>query len=126
MRDYTYIDGTRFSISNLFRSLRFDVDRLDPSWVDEEKPTFIRGLRIVDNDDMETLTAHGEDADNLMFSLTYLYSRNDDFEKFRTAMDDYLKAIFETKEYLVSKKNINLTEQTGNQEALEVTEILLH
>ena len=126
MRDYTYIDGTRFSISNLFRSLRFDVDRLDPSWVDEEKPTFIRGLRIVDNDDMEPLTAHGEDADNLMFSLTYLYSRNDDFEKFRTAMDDYLKAIFETKEYLVSKQNINLTEQTGNQEALEVTEILLH
>jgi len=49
MRDYTYLNGTRFSINNLFRSLRFDIDRLDMSWVDSEKPEFSRGLRIVDN-----------------------------------------------------------------------------
>ena len=30
MRDYTYLGGSRFSINNIFRSLRFDVDRLDP------------------------------------------------------------------------------------------------
>ena len=27
MRDYTYLGGTRFTINNTFRSLRFDVDR---------------------------------------------------------------------------------------------------
>ena len=72
MRDYTYLDGARFSINNLFRSLRFDVDRLDMSWVDAEKPEFTRGLRIVDNDAINTITVDGEDADNLIFSLTYM------------------------------------------------------
>jgi hypothetical protein len=28
MRDYTFINGARFTIYNLFRSLRFDIDRL--------------------------------------------------------------------------------------------------
>jgi hypothetical protein len=49
MRNYTYIDGTRFSVANLFRSLRFDIDRLDMSWVADQKPVFSRGFRIVDN-----------------------------------------------------------------------------
>ena len=62
MRDYTYVDGARFSINNLYRSLRFDVDRLDMSWVDGEKPAFTRGLRIVDNDEMNTVRLDGEDA----------------------------------------------------------------
>ena len=38
MRDYTYLGGARFTINNLFRSLRFDIDRLDMSWVDEPNP----------------------------------------------------------------------------------------
>lgn len=108
MRDYTYVDGTRFSITNLFRSLRFDVDRLDPSWVDEEKPKFIRGLRVVDNEESQTLTVDGEEGDSLMFSLTYLYSRNDSFDTFRVAMDEYLKVVFATKEYLTTKQKNNL------------------
>ncbi len=29
MRNFTYIDGARFVVNNLFRSLRFDIDRLD-------------------------------------------------------------------------------------------------
>lgn len=40
MRNYTYIEGTRFSVANLFRSLRFDIDRLDMSWVGDQKPVF--------------------------------------------------------------------------------------
>jgi len=28
MRDYTYIEGYRFTIWNIYRSKRFDVDRL--------------------------------------------------------------------------------------------------
>ena len=44
MRDYTYLGGARFTINNIFRSLRFDVDRLDLSWVEGEKPEFTRGL----------------------------------------------------------------------------------
>lgn len=120
MRDYTYIGGARFSITNLFRSLRFDVDRLDPSWVDEEKPEFIRGLRIVDNDESQTITAHGQDADNLMFSLSYLYSRNDNANEFRICMDEYLKVIIETKEYLVT------CQKKDPKEKLEVQEAVLH
>ena len=42
MRDYTYLNGARFTVCNLFRSLRFDIDRLDMSWVDAEKPEFTR------------------------------------------------------------------------------------
>lgn len=119
MRDYTYIDGTRFGVSNLFRSLRFDVDRLDPSWVDSEKPKFIRGMRIVDNDESQTLTVDGEDGDNLLFSLTLLYCKNDNFESFRSAMDGYLKIVFETKEYLV-------TNQKKNIDGVDIDEVLLH
>ena len=56
MRDYTYLNGARFTINNLFRSQRFDIDRLDMSWVDGEKPEFTRGLRVVDNDEVNTIT----------------------------------------------------------------------
>jgi len=51
MRNYTYIDGTRFIVANLFRSLRYDIDRLDMSWVGDQKPIFSRGFRIFDNDE---------------------------------------------------------------------------
>jgi hypothetical protein len=55
MRDYTYLGGARFTINNIFRSLRFDVDRLDLSWSEDQKPEFTRGLRIVDNDESNTV-----------------------------------------------------------------------
>jgi hypothetical protein len=45
MRNYSFINGTRFAVVNLFRSLRFDIDHLDLSWVDDTKPGFVRGLR---------------------------------------------------------------------------------
>ena len=104
MRNYTYIEGTRFSVANLFRSLRFDIDRLDMSWVGDQKPVFSRGFRIVDNDEGNTVTIDGEDADNLIYSLTYIYCNEDNSESFRVAVDNYLKVALEEKDYLVSNQ----------------------
>ena len=120
MRDYTYLNGARFTINNLFRSLRFDIDRLDMSWVDVEKPDFSRGLRIVDHDVGKTVTVDGEDADNLIYSLTYIFSKEDGQDAFRNATDAYLSVALETKEYLVSN-------QTKNPEGKpEVVEAVIH
>lgn len=104
MRDYTYLNGARFSINNLFRSLRFDIDRLDMSWVDGEKPEFSRGLRVVDSEESNTVTVDGEDGDNLIYSLTYIFSKEDGHEAFRAATDEYLKVALETKEFLVTSQ----------------------
>jgi len=116
MRDYTYINGARFTVNNLFRSLRFDIDRLDMSWVDSEKPEFSRGLRVVDSDTGNTVTVDGEDADNLIYSLTYIFSKEDGHEAFRLATDAYLIAALETKEFLVSSQKKN---PEGKPEAVE-------
>lgn len=107
MRDYTYLNGARFTVNNLFRSLRFDIDRLDMSWVDGEKPEFSRGLRVVDSDVGNTTTVDGEDADNLIYSLAYIFSKEDGQDAFRKAIDAYLIVALETKEYLVSKQKKN-------------------
>lgn len=120
MRDYTYLGGARFSINNIYRSQRYDVDRLDMSWVDGEKPEFSRGLRIVDNDESNTVTVDGEEGDNLIYSLTYLYSKEDGYEAFRAAVDKYLKVALETKEYLVSSQ---IKDPEGKS---EVAESVLH
>ena len=118
MRNYTYIDGTRFLVANLFRSLRFDIDRLDMSWVADQKPVFSRGFRIVDNDEGNTVTVDGEDADNLIYSLTYIYCKEDNSEDFRVAVDTFLKTALEEKDYLVSNQ------QKKSEEAVHVTEPL--
>jgi hypothetical protein len=120
MRDYTYLGGARFTINNIFRSLRFDVDRLDLSWVEGEKPEFTRGLRIVDNDESNTVTVDGEDADNLIFSLTYVYNKQDGFEAFRAAIDDYLKVSLETKQFLITGQ------QKDPNGKPEVSEAVIH
>jgi hypothetical protein len=104
MRNYTYIDGTRFIVVNLFRSLRYDIDRLDMSWVGEQKPIFSRGFRIVDNEEANTVTLDGEDADNLIYSLTYVFSNEDTSEDFRAAVDEFLKDALITKNYLINRE----------------------
>ena len=116
MRDYTYLGGARFTINNLFRSLRFDIDRLDMSWVDGEKPEFCRGLRVVDNDNGNTVTVDGVDGDSLIYSLTYIYSKEENHEAFRNATDAYLIVALETKEFLVSKQKKN---PEGKSEVVE-------
>jgi hypothetical protein len=120
VRNYSYINGTRFAIVNLFRSLRFDIDRLDLSWVDETKPDFVRGLRIVDADESNAVTVHGEDADNLMYSLSFIYSREETADAFRAAIDAYLTTALETKDYLV------LNQKKDPEGKPEVVEAVLH
>jgi hypothetical protein len=74
------------------------------SWVGDEKPKFSRGLRVVDNDDGNTVTIDGEDGDNLIYSLTYIFSKEDGAEAFRVALDEYLKVALVTKEYFVTSQ----------------------
>lgn len=99
MRDYTYIEGYRFSIWNIYRSKRFDVDRLDINFADKNKPEFIRGLRIVDHDESETFLVHGDDADNLAYSICFLHGENK--ENRPDHFDHYLTLATSKKEYLV-------------------------
>jgi len=101
MRDYTYIEGYRFNIWNIYRSKRFDVDRLDINFADKDRPSFIRGLRIVDHAESETYTVHGEDADNLSYSMCYIHNENKDDTP--DAFDEYLIQATAKKEYLVHK-----------------------
>ena len=100
MRDYTYLEGGRFLISNIYRSQRFDIDRLDLNWVNEDKPDFVRGFRIVDHQDVKTVTVHGEEADNLIFSMSYISSTFKDasFSDF----DAYLVTSVEKNNYLIT------------------------
>jgi hypothetical protein len=100
MRDYTYFEGGRFLITNIYRSQRFDVDRLDLNWVDEEKPEFIRGFRVVDHHEGTTVPVHGGDADNLIYSMSFITStvKGASFSDF----DAYLLECINSKEYLVS------------------------
>lgn len=109
MRDYTYFTGTRFTVNNIFRSQRFDVDRLDANWVDEEKPEFVRGLRIIDHQEGETYTVHSEDADNLIYSLAYISNKSspeDGFKRF----DQYLSAATSQKQYLIGGLKLDQAE----------------
>lgn len=101
MRDYTYIEGYRFSIWNVYRSKRFDVDRLDINFADKDKPEFIRGLRVVDHHESETYLVHGEDADNLSYSMCYLHNENK--ENRPDFFDHFLTLSTSKKEYLVHK-----------------------
>ena len=101
MRDYTYIEGYRFSIWNVYRSKRFDVDRLDINWADKDKPEFIRGLRIVDHNESETYIVNGDDADNLTYSMCFLHGENKDSKP--DFFDNYLSLATSKKEYLVDK-----------------------
>lgn len=101
MRDYTYIEGYRFSIYNLYRSKRFDVDRLDINYADKDKPQFVRGFRIKDHLTDVSCTVDGEDADNLAYSMCYLHNSNK--EDRPDQFDEYLLQAMEKNEFLVQK-----------------------
>jgi ABC-type molybdate transport system substrate-binding protein len=101
MRDYTYVEGYRFNIWNIYRSKRFDVDRLDINFADKDRPDFIRGLRIVDHQESETYLAHGDDADNISYSMCFIHNSNK--EERADQFDDYLLQAIAKKEYLVHK-----------------------
>lgn len=98
-RNYCYIEGSRFKINNIYRSLRFDVDRLDINIVDGSKPSFIRGFRIVDHDLHETTLIHGEDADNLLFSMSYILCHNEKDDS--RLYDQFLMGAVASNNYLI-------------------------
>ena len=100
MRDYTYYQGARFTVNNIYRSERFDVDRLDMSWVDDEKPLFSRGLRIVDHQEGNTEIVDGECADNLIFSMANIASK--DSTKGISSFDQFLEFALKNKNFLIT------------------------
>lgn len=99
MRDYTYLEGARFLIHNIFRSQRFDIDRLDLNWVSGPKPEFSRGFRVVDHQEGKYYMLHDVDADNLIYSMAFI-SSNDSSSGYE-AYDKYLITAIESKNYLV-------------------------
>jgi hypothetical protein len=101
MRDFTYIEGYRFLISNIYRSKRFDVDRLDINFADKDKPKFVRGFRVVDHQADTSCTIDGDDADNLAYSLCYLY--NNCQGEHADQFDNYLNKAMVECEFLVHK-----------------------
>ena len=101
MRDYTYIEGYRFIIWNIYRSKRFDVDRLDINFADKDMPDFVRGLRIVDHFENESYIVHGEDSDCLSYSMCFIHNANK--EDRPDQFDEYLIQAVKKKEYLVHK-----------------------
>ena len=108
MRNYTYLEGCRFLVINIYRSQRFDVDRLDLNWIDDLKPEFVRGLRVVDHQDGNTVRVHGGDADNLIFSMAYISTTINTaaYQDF----DSYLLACLESKEFLVTQHHVSKEE----------------
>jgi hypothetical protein len=64
-------------------------------------PEFVRGLRIVDHLENETYTVHGEDADNLSYSMCFIHNSNK--EDRPDQFDEYLAQAIAKKEYLVHK-----------------------
>lgn len=120
MRDYTYINGARFIVCNLYRSLRFDIDRLDLNWVDAERPKFVRGLRIVDNEEGNTVTVDGEDGDSLIYSLSFIFGAQDGIDAFRTAVDQYLIAALAKNDFAIENQKKDLEGRS------ELTETVIH
>jgi hypothetical protein len=102
MSDYTFFEGARFYIFNMFRSERFDVDRLDISWIDHAKPDFVRGLRIIDHLTAETEMVHGVAADDLIYSLCFV--RSEDMPGDESILDRYLETAIRTKKFLITEQ----------------------
>jgi len=101
VRDFTYIEGYRFAIMNIYRSKRFDVDRLDINYADKEKPKFVRGFRIRDHSTDTSCTVDGEEGDNLAYSLCYIHNSNQ--EDRPDQFDEYLIQAMLHSEFLVHK-----------------------
>lgn len=115
MRDYTFYEGTRFYISNIYRSERFDVDRLDISWIDETKPDFVRGLRIIDHLTGDSEMVHGVAADDLIYSLCFVTSEGMPGDE--SILDRYLEVAIRTKKFLITEQK-----NTG----MEISKRLVH
>ena len=102
MRDFTYLDAGRFSIVNIYRTKRFDVDRLELNWPSSpEQRDFVRGFRIVDHEDGNRILVHGTDADDLIFSMAYLMHQDDAKE---ADFEEYIIQCITLKQFLVTEQ----------------------
>jgi hypothetical protein len=102
MRDYTYLDAGRFSIVNIYRTKRFDVDRLDLNWPSgPEHRDFVRGFRMVDHEDGNRIFIHGTDADDLIFSMAYIMHQDDSKEAY---FEEYIMQCMASKQFLVTEQ----------------------
>jgi hypothetical protein len=117
MRDYTYIEGYRYSINNIYRSERYDVDRLDLNYADEDKPKFVRGFRVVDHQADVTVTLDGEDGDNLAYSMAFVSCSNKEYSK--SHFDTYLEKCLVDGDYLISNhKTVDKSDESPVEEVL--------
>ncbi len=65
------------------------------------------------------MTLDGEDADNLIYSLTYMFSNEETTQEFREAVDEFLKDALITKNYLInSNGNIEKDKSTEAESLL--------
>ena len=113
MRNYTSIDRNRFQVFNIFRSLRFDIDRLDLDVIRvKEVPDMARGFRVTDHDSDEFYLVSGQSADDLIFSLAYIHSNNtgDYMYKF----DEYLSQAIQTDVYLITNQESKDLKKTSH------------
>jgi hypothetical protein len=99
MRDYTYLDNGRFWITNIYRTKRFDVDRLDINWsANDQSREFVRGFRMIDHEDNVKVLIHGSDADDLIFSMQHIHNQEASSE---ADFEAYFLKCLETKQYLI-------------------------
>ena len=91
MRDYTYLNGARFSINNIYRSLRYDVDsylrklleRRDHEAMEKELMYSSDKLknRIADLDDVMMFCADAEAVKPAFLRKKAVQGRNTDSQK---------------------------------------------
>ena len=111
LRNYCYIEGSRFKINNIYRSIRFDVDRLDINIADGSKQNFFRGFRIVDYDLHNTTLVHGEKADDLLFSMSYILCHNEKDDS--RLYDQFLMGAVASDNYLIDTINAMFIESSS-------------
>jgi len=68
----------------------------------EKKPDFVRGYRVVDHQEGETYKLHAEDADNLLFSLAYIFNK-EEYADFSNKVDIFLTEAVSSKNYLFAE-----------------------
>jgi hypothetical protein len=64
------------------------------------------------------VTLDGEDADNLIYSLTYMFSNEETTQEFREAVDEFLKDALITKNYLINSKGKKEKDKSTEAESL--------
>ena len=92
-----------YSVSNIYKSELYSVDRLDISRPGLKKPPFIRGMRIVDLGGDVMMVVDGVEADRLIYSFALIRNEIGKTSN-QQAFDDYLLAAFLTEEFLVTEQ----------------------